>query len=125
MNRYFWIFIFLLVTEVSIAIFHFHPFIRGFVGDVLVIPLLYSFLKLFLKINNRNLLFGVLIFAFFIEFLQVFPIVKLLGLQHTMAAVILGTHFSVLDLLAYILGIIPVLLLENKLHYRKRKKNSH
>lgn len=118
LNRYFWIFILLLVSEIAIAIFHFHRFIRGFVGDVLVIPLLYSFLKWLLKTDSKKLLYTVLVFAFFIEFLQLFPIIELLGLQYTIVAVILGTHFDVLDLAAYILGIISVLLIENKLYYR-------
>lgn len=112
MSRYFWIFLLLLVTEIAIAIFHFHKFIRGFVGDILVIPLLYSFLKCILKINSKKLLYGVLSFAIFIEFLQLFPIMNHLKLQHSIVAVILGTHFDLLDLVAYILGIIPVLFIE-------------
>ncbi|MEZ4859154.1 MAG: DUF2809 domain-containing protein [Flavobacteriaceae bacterium] len=112
MSRYFWIFLLLLVTEIAIAVFHFHKFIRGFLGDVLVIPLLYCFLKLFLKVSSKKLLYGILMFAFLVELLQLFNLAELLGFQDAVAAIILGTHFDFMDLVSYLLGIIPVLIIE-------------
>ena len=44
-KSYFIVFFLLLIIEVLITIFYFNPFIRGFVGDILVVILIFSFIK--------------------------------------------------------------------------------
>ena len=66
-KRLFILFAILLALEILIAKYEFHPFIRGLVGDILVIPLLYVFLKIFFKISSEKLLGLVLLLAFGIE----------------------------------------------------------
>ncbi|MEZ4875086.1 MAG: DUF2809 domain-containing protein [Flavobacteriaceae bacterium] len=116
-QRYFWIFLLLLVTEIAIAYFHFNKFVRGFIGDVLVIPLLYSLLKIFLKIPPKKLLYATVTFAFLVEMLQLLPLVKVLNLENTLWEILLGSHFDLMDLFAYVLGIIPVLIIEKHSSY--------
>lgn len=117
MKRYFTIFILLLVTEVIIAVFHFHRFVRGFLGDVLVIPLLYALLRSCTTLSGKQVLLLVLGLAFSIEFLQLFSIADTLGIHNKMARVVIGSTFDGWDLLAYWFGIIPVLFIEKIRNY--------
>ena len=108
--------ILLFTVEVLIATFLTHGFIRHTFGDFLVVILIYCFIKSFFKINAIPLAISVLIFAFTIEFLQLANILELLNLQNNhLIKIILGSNFHVLDLLAYTLGIVTVLIIEFKL----------
>ncbi|MEM7187287.1 MAG: DUF2809 domain-containing protein [Bacteroidota bacterium] len=112
MKNYFTIFILLLVTEVAIAYFQFTQFIRGFVGDVLVIPLLYTFIRAITRIPGKRVLLIVLLIAFGIELMQLFSVADRLQIQHPLARIALGNTFDGWDLVAYLFGILPVLLIE-------------
>lgn len=58
---------------------------------------------------------GVLIFSYFVEMLQYFNVVNVLGLQNSkVARVIIGTSFAWQDILAYTTGIIAVIVVENQ-----------
>nr|WP_294776740.1 DUF2809 domain-containing protein [uncultured Flavobacterium sp.] len=103
----------LFVTEVCIALYVHDNFIRPYLGDVLVVILIYCFVKSFLKISVTKAAIGVLLFAFTIETLQYLAIVEKLGLEkNKIARVVIGTSFSWEDILAYIAGIIVVILAE-------------
>ncbi|QIE59100.1 DUF2809 domain-containing protein [Rasiella rasia] len=119
MKRTLTFFILLLVTEVAIAIFHFHKFIRGFVGDVLVIPLLYYFLRIFIKWRTVYLLGAVLAIALGIELLQYSGLFQHLNIQSPLLKIVLGTTFDWKDILAYGVGGVLTLLLEKNQAYGK------
>ncbi|TWR27605.1 DUF2809 domain-containing protein [Mucilaginibacter pallidiroseus] len=103
----------LLGIEIIIALNVHDNFIRPFGGDVLVVILLYCLLKGFVNFSNYKAALVVLLFAFSIEIAQCFHIVDVLGLgRYTIARVIIGTTFAWTDLLAYMLGIIIVLITE-------------
>jgi hypothetical protein len=105
--------ILLFVIEVAIALFVHDNFIRPYVGDVLVVILMYCFVKSFLDIPTLTLAGGVLLFAFAIEGLQYIQVVQLLGLENsTFARTVLGTSFAWLDMLAYVVGTGIVLMME-------------
>ena len=70
----------LFLTEVIIAVFVHDNFVRPYVGDLLVVILLYCFLKSFVDIRVEKAALYVLVFSFAIEGLQYFHIVRLLGL---------------------------------------------
>ena len=107
MIKYILIFLGLLVTEILIAIFHFHPIIRFFVGDILVIPLIYCFLRIFFKaISSEKLVLYVLLFAFGIETLQYFQFADMLKTKSIVLRTIMGTTFEPTDLLAYCIGAL-------------------
>lgn len=103
---------FLFMVEVAIAHFHFNPFIRGFLGDVLVILLLYSFLKIFIKNNCFKIAVSVLVFAYFVELLQFFKLPEILNIKSKVLLIILGSVFDPLDLVAYSIGFLIILLFE-------------
>lgn len=103
----------LFVTEVLIALFVHDQFIRPYIGDFLVVILIYCFVKSFLNTPVVPTAVGVLLFAYTVELLQYFRIVEVLGLQHSRAArIIIGSSFEWQDLLAYTLGILVVVLVE-------------
>jgi DNA integrity scanning protein DisA with diadenylate cyclase activity len=111
-GTYFITFVSLLLIEVSIALWSGHPFIRGFIGDVVVVLLLYTFLKSFLSIASEWIATGVLILAFGIEFLQYFKITEILKITHPALKVMIGSVFDPCDLLAYTTGFCLILLAE-------------
>ena len=105
----------LLGVEVLIALFVHDQFIRPYIGDFLVVILIYCFVKSFLNTRVLPTALGVLLFAYTVELLQYFHIVEVLGLQHSRAArIIIGSSFEWLDMLAYTLGILMVILVEKK-----------
>jgi hypothetical protein len=110
MIKYILIFLSLIVTEILIAIFYIHPIIRHFVGDILVIPLIYYFMRIFFNdISSERLVLYVLLFAFGIETLQYFLFADILKIESTLFRTIMGTVFAVSDLVAYVLGGLMVL----------------
>ncbi|MBW2938924.1 DUF2809 domain-containing protein [Aureisphaera sp. CAU 1614] len=113
-NRYFWIFLLLLTIEVVIALFQFHKFIRGFVGDVLVIPLLYYFGRWITRFSANKLLLAVLLLAISVEIIQWFNLFPLLGIESKLFYILIGNTFDPLDLGAHCIGFLTVLFL-NKL----------
>jgi hypothetical protein len=112
-KTYFIITVALFLIEVFIALYVRDRFVRPYLGDFLVVILIYAFLKSFLNIRPITAAIIVLIFSFTIEFLQYFKLVEILGLQDSeLARVILGTSYHWLDLVAYFLGILAVVLVE-------------
>ena len=113
--RYFIATMILLIIEVLIALYVHDTIIRPYIGDLLVVILIYCFVKSFFNFSSRNTAIGVLIFAYATEIMQYFHVVKLLGLQHSrLARIIIGTSFSLEDMIAYTVGIIIVLVVERK-----------
>jgi hypothetical protein len=110
---YFAVTVLLFITEVLIALYVTNNFVRSYFGDVLVVILIYSFVKSFIEMPVLPLAIGVLLFAFTIEFLQYLKIVEILGLQKSaLARTVIGTSFAWLDILSYIAGIVVVLVVE-------------
>jgi hypothetical protein len=105
--------ILLLIVELYIAIYVDDAFIRPYVGDVLVVILIYAIVRAFFKFSILTTAMGVLIFAFGVEMLQYFKIVKILGLESSaFARTVIGTTFVWEDLVAYSVGIVILLCLE-------------
>lgn len=67
-RKYFALASLVFVMEVCIALFVKDKFVRPYVGDVLVVILMYCFVKSFFKWNVNTVALGVLAFAFLIEF---------------------------------------------------------
>ncbi|HBC05479.1 MAG: hypothetical protein CL528_12975 [Aequorivita sp.] len=102
----------LFATEIAIAYFHFNHFIRGFLGDVLVILLIYYFIKIFIRNHVLKTAVSVLTFAYFVELLQLFKLAEKLNIHSEILLTILGSVFDWRDLVAYTLGFLLILLIE-------------
>ena len=112
-KRYFILTLILLLVEVLIAAYVHDDIVRPYIGDLLVVVLLYCFVRSFLTAPVLPVALCVLAFAFCIEAGQYFHFVSLLGLDHSaLANVVLGNSFAWMDLVMYTAGIICVLIVE-------------
>ena len=112
-KKYFLLTIIIFATEVFIALFVDDKLIRPFVGDLLVVVLIYCFLRIFLNVNYLKTAAVVLLFAFVIETLQYFDYVKLLGLENNrILSVAMGRTFEWLDFAAYFAGFLLIIFIE-------------
>jgi hypothetical protein len=110
---YFLLALLIFAIEAMIALFVHDRIIRPYIGDVLVVVLIYCFAKSFFKLPVLPTAVGVLVFSFGIETLQYFNIVEILGLAHSgLARTVIGTSFAWTDLLCYCCGIGLVLFAE-------------
>jgi len=101
----------LFLTEITIAVFFKEGFIRHTFGDYLVVLLLYFFLKSFVSASNTILANVTVLIAFTVEFIQLTPLLKSIGLEnHSLANLVLGNTFSVTDLLAYTFGYLTIII---------------
>ncbi|RYZ26092.1 MAG: DUF2809 domain-containing protein [Chitinophagaceae bacterium] len=115
-KTYFVLTLLLLFTEILIALYVNDKFVRPYVGDFLVVILLYCFARSILNWSVVFTCLAVLIFSFCVEIAQYFQLVKLLKLENNkLARTVIGSSFEWTDLLAYTLGIVLVLLVEKHL----------
>lgn len=99
------IFIVLLITEILIGIYVHDNFIRPYVGDILVVILLYFFVRIFILRGIRLMPLYIFAFATMTEILQYFKLVDLLGLgNNTFFRVLLGSVFDIKDIACYAIG---------------------
>jgi hypothetical protein len=113
-KQYFILALSLFLIEVLIALFLHDRIIRPYVGDFLVVILIYCFIRSFINAPVLPTAVGVLIFAYAIESLQYVDLIGRLGLRDSrIANVVLGNYFEWTDIVAYTLGIVTVLLVEN------------
>ena len=76
------LFLFLTLTEVFIALFVRDSFIRPYFGDVLVVIVIYAFIRMFLPVRPLPLLpVAVFLFSVLVEIGQYIGIVDILGLS--------------------------------------------
>jgi hypothetical protein len=112
-KTYFGLALFLFTIEVLIALYIHDNIIRPYIGDVLVVMLLYCFIKSFFNTKVVPTALSVLIFAFGIETLQYINFIEIIGLQNNIIARnVIGTSFAWMDILCYSVGIAIVLVVE-------------
>ena len=105
----------LFIIEVLIALYITDHFVRPYVGDVLVVILIYYFVKAFIHIGVWPLAIATLLFSYLIETLQYFDFVKWIGLgDNKLANIVIGNYFAWEDMVAYTVGIAIVLLIERR-----------
>jgi len=104
----------LLGTEVLIGLFG-QGWVRIYLGDVLVVILLYTIVRTIIP-NKKTPWFVIpaviLIFAFAVEFLQLWGFCDRFGITNELLRIIIGTGFSTIDLICYLIGIIPCFIAE-------------
>ena len=114
-KKFFILAIFLFVIEVLIALYVRDNFVRPYLGDYLVVMLIYCTVRSFINAPVINIAIGVLLFSYLVELLQYFRLVDRLGLEDNIVAkTVIGYGFEWKDILAYTLGILTILFLERK-----------
>lgn len=113
--KYLKAFIIVFFIEVFIALFIHDRIIRPYIGDILVIVLLYTLVKSFCKREIKLLPVYLFVFAAFVEVMQIFNIVKVLGLENNkVLSIIIGSTFDIKDILCYLAGSIILLIWDNR-----------
>lgn len=101
--------------ELFIALFVYDDFIRPYVGDMLVVVLLYTFVRIFIPERLRLLPFYIFLFAAGVEVLQYFRIAEVLGLSDSRAlSVVVGSVFDWKDIVCYGVGCVVLGVYERK-----------
>ena len=110
----------LIAVEVLIALYVHDRFVRPYVGDVLVVIVLYTFVRIFLPDGCRLLPLFVFLFAACVEGLQAIHITEKFGLaDNRFAGVLIGGTFDIRDILCYAIGCAAVFITEILLRRRK------
>lgn len=99
--------------ETLIALYVHDAVIRPYVGDMLVVVLVYCFVRIFINRPWRGLPLCVFLFAVLVEVMQYFQAAELLGLQDNMVArVVLGSVFDWNDIFCYAVGCLPLFFIK-------------
>ena len=77
-------FVLLVAAEVCIGVFYFSKFRRAYLGDVIIVWVLYCLFRSFVprKFNSCAVAVGILVFSFAVEFLQKAHIADILGVKN-------------------------------------------
>ena len=112
----------LLISELIIALYA-TGWVRSYLGDVLVVMLLYALARTIVLDHPKRwfvLPSIILLIAFCAEFLQLIEICNILNITNRILLTLMGSSFSVEDLLCYTVGSIPCYLVEYMI---KRKRH--
>jgi len=113
--KYFTAFLTLLALITAIALFTQSGFIRNHFGDILIVIFIYCFIRTFIANKIKHLWLYIFAFAAFVEFMQYFGLVYMLGLGHSqLARVVIGVTFDWWDIAMYFIGCIIVYFIERR-----------
>lgn len=101
------LFMIFLVIEVLIALYVHDDFVRPYLGDVLVVVVLYFFVRIWIPEKYRWLAGAIFVFAAAVEVLQYFRLVEILGVENNVfLRTILGSTFDFKDIVCYGAGCL-------------------
>ena len=112
-------FVVILAVEIIIGIYVRDSFVRPYMGDALVVVLIYCFVRIFIPKGLLRLPFYVLSFDCFIEILQYFQLVDVLGISNHIIRIIIGSTFDLKDIISYVVGYVFILIAE---HFWDKKR---
>lgn len=101
--------IFLIEVLIATKLKHI-GFVRSYLGDVIVVVLIYTFLLSFFAVPKKTrLIVAIFIFSCIIEFAQYFGLADALRLKEGSAArIVVGSSFSWLDIACYATGCLLI-----------------
>ena len=112
-SKYLFAFIALFITETMIALFVKDTIVRPFIGDVLVIILMYTFIRGFIQKPIKLLPLYLFLFAAAVEMGQYFHIIDILNLKdNKLISTIFGTTFDKKDILCYLIAAVILFIWE-------------
>ena len=101
------LFMIFLAIEVLIALYVHDDFMRPYLGDVLVVVVLYFFVRIWIPEKYRWLPGAIFVFAAAVEVLQYFRLVEILGVENNVfLRTILGSTFDFKDIVCYGVGCL-------------------
>lgn len=119
---YFAAFVLLTAAEVIIALFVHDSFIRPYGGDVIVVWVIYCFVRALAPQKIKLLPLWVFLFAVLTELMQYIDIVAVLGIENRLLKTVIGSTFSFADIGCYAAGCAVLAAIECL--QRKKKKTA-
>lgn len=114
-------FIIIFLIELYIALYVHDAIIRPYIGDILVVILMYTFIRSFVQKPIKHLPIYLFCFAALVEISQYFHLVNLLHLQNNrVMLIIMGNSFDIKDILCYLIGSIILIVWDIAVKYIKR-----
>ena len=105
--------LFLLLIEVIIALYVHDDFIRPYVGDVLVVIVIYTFIRIIVPEKCKLIPLFLFIFAAGVELLQLANIVEILGVEdNKFLKILIGSVFDIKDIVCYAVGCVILCMYE-------------
>ena len=94
----------LLAVEIVIGRYVHDGFVRPYLGDTLVVMLLYCLVRTVFPTGHYWLSAAVFAFAVSVELSQLLPLCDVLHIRNALLRVLMGTSFAWADILAYFAG---------------------
>ncbi len=114
------VFLILLALEVLIALYVHDKLIRPYIGDIIVVMVLYAAVRVVRPEGFKLLPLYLFLFAALVEGLQFFNLIELLKVENnTLLRVLIGSVFDVKDILCYGIGCILLGIFEWKIKERR------
>jgi len=105
--------LFLLLIEVIIALYVHDDFIRPYVGDVLVVIVIYTFIRIIVPEKCKLIPLFLFVFAAGVELLQLANIVEILGVaDNKFLKILIGSVFDIKDIVCYAVGCVILCMYE-------------
>lgn len=115
------LFVIFLAIEVLIALYVHDDFVRPYLGDALVVVVLYFFIRVWIPEKYRWLPGAIFFFAAAVEVLQYFRLVELLGVENNVfLRTVLGSTFDIKDIVCYGVGCLLLGLYEWMVYGKKK-----
>lgn len=112
----------LLFFIIEIIIAQTTGFVRHTIGDYIVVMLLYTLLRSFIKTSTNTMCIITIFIAYAVETLQLTNFLEFFNLKNSYTAnIIFGNTFSITDLVAYTLGVATILYTEFLIKNRKNE----
>lgn len=113
----------LVLIEVLIAIYVHDTFIRPYIGDMLVVIVLYCVARVMILDKCKLLPLWIFVFAVCVEGLQYFNILQVLGVEdNTFLRILLGATFDWKDIACYGMGCLLLGIYEWFIRRNRKEK---
>ena len=116
------VFAVLFAVEIIIGLYVRDQFVRPYIGDMLVVVLLWALVRMIIPFRAVWLSGAIYVFAVLVELSQMIPLVDFLEIENRLIRVLMGTSFAVGDLFAYAAGCIVTAIVDIAV-FRHRKQN--
>lgn len=112
----------LLIIEILIGLFVHDSFVRPYLGDTLVVILLWCIVRTVIPDKFAWLSGAFFLFAVIVEVSQIFPLCDVLGIENRLLRTLMGTSFAWGDIVAYFAGCVVTLAVDAAMLRSRRSK---
>ena len=116
------LFLLLLAVEIFIGMYVRDSFVRPYIGDLLVVILLWALVRIFIPYKAVWLSGAIFVFSVLVELSQLIPLVDFLGIKNRLIRVLMGTSFAYGDLFAYAAGCAITAVVDIMMFRKKEKE---